>query len=391
MRQVLAITLLNLRTMTQRPVESLVVCIGVAAVVGVLITVLAMATGLEKTVLSAGDDGRAIVLREGARFETLSLVPLNGVLAIETAPGIARDDDGPLVSPELVWNETFDRADVPGLTSAAVVRGVTERMSAVRPAIRVSQGRWFEPGLHELVVGRQAAERFAGFGIGDTLNFLGTDWRIVGWLESGGNVHESELLADVRTLMSAAVRRDYSSVTVVLADAQGSGALTEVLAEDPTLDLVAQNERTFYEEQSENVSQLLYFVAYVVGSIMAVGALFGALNMMYSAVSARAVEIATLRAVGFGAGPVVVSVLVEALVLSLAGALLGVFVAWVVFDGDSFSSGGIFGQVAMRLNVGGDLLATGAIWSVVIGMIGGLFPAVRSARLTVSAALRVLA
>ena len=390
MRQILEITLMNLRSLRYRVASSLVVCVGIGGVVAVLVSVLAMATGLSDTLNSSGKDDRAIVLRDGALTESLSSVSREATLAIETAPAIAVDADGArLISPEVVVNVNVPRIDT-GIRRAIPVRGLTGMWRAVRPEIDLLEGRYFETGLHEVVVGKMAHQQFRGLDVGDTVSFHGADWSVVGVFASNGDAHETELLTDAATLMSASNRTVFSAVTVVLADADRLGEFEEALEANPQLKVDVRRESEYYEGQSEFISQLLFLVAYVVGSIMALGALFGALNTMYTAVSARTVEIATLRAVGFGASSVVVSVLIEALALALIGALAGASIAWGLFNGDAMSMGGGIAQVALQLSVGPELFVVGIVWACAIGFIGGLFPAVMAARLPVAEGLRVV-
>ncbi|HTO58614.1 MAG TPA: ABC transporter permease [Pseudomonadales bacterium] len=390
LRQAAAITAINLRSIPQRVGTSLVICVGIAGVVAVLVTVLAMSTGLQSTIASAGRPDRAIVLRGGALAEGLSTITRDDLIAIEAAPGIARTPNGKFaISPEALLSVNLPRAS-DGQPSALSVRGVTAVAADVRPEITLVEGRMFKPGLHEIVVGKSARDQFAHMNIGDVAKFYNGDWTVVGRFESHGDVHESEVLTDAETLMSAANRTVFSGVTVALESPQSFEAFKQALLQDPTLKVDVQRETEYYEGQSKGIATLLGIVANTVGAIMAIGALFGALNTMYSAVSARTVEIATLRAVGFGSWPVVVSVLVEAQALALAGALFGGAIAWILFNGSTFSTGGSLGQVALRLHVGAPLIALGIVWAAVIGLIGGLFPAIRAARTSVANALRVV-
>ena len=388
-RQAAAITAINLRSIPQRLGTSLVICVGTAGVVAVLVTVLAMATGLKSTVASAGRDDRAIVLRGGALAEALSTITRDDLIAIEAAPGVRRVDGKLAVSPEALLSVNLPRAS-DGHASAVSIRGLTSAASAVRPEITLTEGRMFTPGLHEIVVGKSAHDQFAHLNVGDVAKFYNGDWTVVGRFETHGDVHESEVLTDAETLMSAANRTVFSGVTVTLESPQAFDAFKQALLQDPTLKVDVQRETDYYEGQSKGISTLLGIVANAVGAIMAIGALFGALNTMYSAVSARTVEIATLRAVGFGSWPVVASVLVEAQALALAGAFVGGTIAWLIFNGSTFSTGGGLGQVALRLHVGAPLIALGIVWAAVIGFIGGLFPAIRAARTSVADALRVV-
>lgn len=390
LRQAAAITAINLRSIPQRLGTSLVICIGIAGVVAVLITVLAMSTGLQSTIASAGQPDRVIVLRGGAQAEALSTITRDDLIAIEAAPGVARTATGKLaISPEALLSVNLPRAS-DGQPSAMSVRGITSIASDVRPEITLTDGRMFKPGLHEIVVGKSTREQFAHLEIGDVAKFFNGDWTVVGRFESHGDVHESEVLTDAETLMSAANRTVFSGVTVKLDSPQSFDAFKQALLQNPMLKVDVQRENEYYEGQSKGISTLLGIVANTVGAIMAVGALFGALNTMYSAVSARTVEIATLRAVGFGSWPVVASVLIEAQVLALSGALIGGAIAWIVFNGSTFSTGGALGQVTLRLHVGAPLIALGIVWAAVIGFIGGLFPAIRAARTSVADALRVV-
>jgi putative ABC transport system permease protein len=387
LRQIAAITWMNIESIPLRLGTSLVIVTGIASVVAVLLTVLAIATGLRDTLISAGRSDRAVVLRNGAQAEALSSLQRDAIVAIQAAPGIRHDADGALVSPEVVLGVQLPRAR-DGQSTGATVRGITASAARVRPEVHLVEGRMFATGLREIVVGRAARELY-GLPIGATANFHNGDWRVVGIFESGGDVHESELLADAETLMSAAQRTVYSAATVQLDSAAALRPFKAALKANPTLTVDVERETDYYANQSQNVGGLLDVVANVVAGIMALGAVFGALNTMYSAVSARAVEIATLRAIGFGATPVVTSILLEAQLLALVGAALGAALAWLLFNGTAFSSGGPFGQVAMHLRIGAGLFAIGIVWGAVIGLIGGALPAIAAARRSVTDALRV--
>jgi len=390
MRQTAAITAINLQSIPQRIGTSLVICVGIAGVVAVLTTVLAMATGLKSTLANAARADRAIVLGSGSLAEALSSVSRDNLAAIEAAPGIKRGADGKLaVSPELLLSVNLPRKS-DGNLSALSIRGLTPDFANVRPEIQITEGRMFATGVHEIIVGKSAHDQFAHLEIGDTANFHNGEWKVVGRFTSNGDVHESEALGDATTLMSAAQRTVFSAVTVTLDSKDAFEPFKEALKHDPTLKVEVQRETEYYEGQSKNVAALLEIVATTVGGIMAVGALFGALNTMYSAVSTRTVEIATLRAIGFGALPVVVSVMVEAQVLAFIGAVAGGAIAWVLFNGNAFSTGGALGQVAVRLHVGLPLVVAGMTWAAVVGLFGGLFPAIRAARASVVDSLRVV-
>jgi putative ABC transport system permease protein len=390
MRQTIAITAINLQSIPQRIGTSLVICVGIAGVVAVLTTVLAMATGLKSTLANAAREDRAIVLGSGSLAEALSSISRDNLAAIEAAPGIKRGAGGELaVSPEALLSINLPRKG-DGNLSALSVRGVTPESAGVRPEIRIIEGRMFATGVHEIIIGKSAHDQFADLDVGDTADFHNGEWKIVGRFTSNGDVHESEALGDATTLMSAAQRTAFSAVTVALESPGAFDAFKDALKHDPTLKVDVQRETEYYEDQSKDVAALLEIVATTIGGIMAVGALFGALNTMYSAVSTRTVEIATLRAIGFGALPVVVSVLVEAQVLAFIGAVAGGSIAWLLFNGNAFSTGGTLGQVAVRLHVGLPLVVAGMTWAAAVGLFGGLFPAIRAARASVVDSLRVV-
>jgi len=251
----------------------------------------------------------------------------------------------------------------------------------------------FKSGVRELIVGRAAQNRFAGLAVGGTVTFGNDEWRIVGAFASGGDAHESELIADADTVMSAYNRTTLNSVTVQLDSLQSFDAFKAALTSNPVLTVEVKREPEYYEQQSKLFARFLAVVANMVATIMGVGAGFAALNTMYSSVSARVVEIATLRAIGFGSMAVITSVLAEALLLALAGTLLGAALAWALFNGNTVSTlsgGNGLAQVVFHLRIGWELIAGGIVWACVIGVIGGLLPAIRAARVPVAAALRAV-
>ena len=268
-----------------------------------------------------------------------------------------------------------------------LVRGITPAGVALRTEIKLTAGRLFRPGLQELIAGRAAQQQFRGLHLNDEVKLHNSRWRVVGTFSSAGDVHESELIGDADAIMSIAQRTVFSAATVQLQSPQDFAAFKQAVESSPSLKVDVQQETQYYARQSQNIGALLGIVANTVGAIMAIGALFGALNTMYSAVSTRSVEIATLRAIGFSSVPVVVSILAEALLLALIGAALGCAISWWLFNGFAFSTGDGLGQVAVQLDVGLPLILTGALWACIIGLVGGLFPAVRAARMPVAAAL----
>jgi putative ABC transport system permease protein len=390
MRQVVEITLMNLRSIPRRMGISFVICVGTASVVAVLVTVLSMATGLVDTLTSAAAPDRVVVMRKGALAESLSSLSREAVLAVETAPGIATRDGRAAVSPEVVLSVDLPRRDGNG-NMAVFLRGITQSGWVVRSDLALLDGRRFDPGKLEVVVGKTLENQVSGVAIGDRLPFYGNEWTVVGVFGLDGASTESQMIVDAFTLMSASNRTVYSSVRAIMDDMAGFDAFKTSLESNPQILVQADKEADYLERQAESASGLLKLVAYVVSAIMALGALFGAVNTMYTAVAARTAEIATLRAVGFGGLPVVVSVLAEALMLSFGGALLGALASWILFNGMDFNAGGQLGAIGVELHVGVPVILIGMIWACVIGLLAGLFPAVRAARLPIAEGLRVSA
>jgi putative ABC transport system permease protein len=391
LRQIRAVTWMNLRSIPQRFGTSSVIVVGIAGVVAVLISVLAMATGFTHTVLGTGRDDRAIVLRGGSNSELASTLSRDTTLTVMDAPSIRKDSGGKAIASAepVVIVDMPKKSDDSGAN--VTIRGVGIEAAALRPEIQLVAGRMFQRGLRELIVGRGAEAQFKGLDVGSHIALRGSDWTIVGAFTSHGDSHESELLADAETVLSAYRRNLFQSVVVLLDSRDSFDTFKSALTTNPQLSVAVMRERDYYALQSQRMSTLLAFVAYVVGGIMAVGALFGALNTMYSAVSVRSREIATLRAIGFGAAAVVLSVLIEAMLLSVMGALIGAGLAWLFFNGNVVSTlGSNFTQVVFRLAVTPALVVLGVLWACAIGLIGGLFPAIRAARLPVATALRAV-
>ena len=392
LRQVAHITLMNLRTIPLRLGTSLVVVIGVAGVVGVLVSVLAMSEGFRHTLASTGRPGRVIMLRAGSDSELSSGVAREQATLLANLPGIARDAGGrPLASAELMVMVDLPRRGESDSNNVPF-RGVQPAAYAVRDEVSIVEGRPFERAVREVIVGRKASRQFAGLEIGSRIAFRDSEWTVVGVFTSGGDVHESEIWADAEVAASAFRRTGFQSVTAALADSSDAGlaALRAAVARDRRLSINVLREPEYYAKQANVLATLIDVLGYSVAVFMAIGATFGALNCMYSAIASRQVEIATLRAVGFGGGPVVVSVMIEALLLALVGGALGGALAWFYCDGASLSTLNFstFSQVAFDFRVTRGLLAQGLAWALVIGMVGGLLPAIRAARLPVTVALR---
>lgn len=387
-RQIGAVTSMNLASVPQRLGTSSVVVIGIAGVVAVMLSMLAMAVGLMDTVSGTGKPDRAIVVRTGATAEISSGMGRDQALTIIDAPHIKRGADGkPLASAETL-NLVDMTMRATGTPANVTLRGVSPEGLAMRPEIRIVEGRMMQPAVHEVIVGRRARMEFEGLNIGDEVPIRNSLWKVVGVFESGDQ-HESEILTDSETMMSAYQRNWFNAVTVQLESPDAFAKFKEAITTNPTLTVDVKRESEFFAEQSKPLGNVLRLVAYFIGGIMAVGALFGALNTMYTAVSARTIEIATLRALGFGPVPVVISVFVEALLLALMGGAIGCVLAWLFFDGNvvSTSAGGI-NQIVFALSVTPAMVAVGLTWACVIGLFGGLFPAIRAARLPVATALR---
>ena len=384
-KQVSEITIMNLKNLPSRLGSSSVIIVGIAGVVGVLIAILSMAVGFSATLDRGGEEDRGIVLRGGtAQGELTSNIDTQRMQYVSTLEGI-----------ELSSAEVYMVADIPKRTnlspSNVVIRGVEQAAFAIRPEINIIQGRNFETGRNELIVGRNAVQQFLGIDLDAVVNLRNSNWTIVGVFAANGSAYESELWADMATTQSAFQRQGaVSSMRVKVSDPAQIDAVQAVFDSNPAADLQITSEAEFFSSQSEQLATLITSFGYAVATIMAIGAVFAALNTMYSAVTTRTVEIATLRALGFGATPVVISVMIEAIVLSILGGVLGAVIAYLGFNGYTVSTlnQGSFSQVAFDFAVTPDLIRSGIAWALVLGIIGGLFPAVRAARLPITVALR---
>jgi putative ABC transport system permease protein len=388
-RQAASVTVVGVSTLAQRLGASSVVVIGIAGVVGVLVALLAMAEGYRQTISNSGDEQTAIVLRGGSSAELMSVLDRDSITTIERAPEVARDAEGrPLASPELMVAANLQRRDSKD-DGNVTLRGVGPMAWAVRPSLALVEGRRFEPGRRELVVGKGAQRQFAGLDLGKSVRLGNESWTVVGVFASGDSM-ESEMWADAE-IVSAVYRRGSSRASVVarLTSAKAFKAFKATLAADPRLKVEASTTLDYYASQSEGMTKVLRIIGIVVGAIMGVGAVFGALNTMFASVASRAREIATLRAIGFRGLPVVVAVMLETMLLAALGGLLGGFLAWLVFNGYTASTlAGGMSQLSFEFKVTGALLWQGLKWALAIGFIGGLFPAVRAATLPVTDALR---
>ncbi|MGB5345020.1 MAG: ABC transporter permease [Woeseia sp.] len=392
LNQIFAVTALNIRNLPQRVGGSLVAVVGVAAVVLVFAAVLSMAAGFERTMLTAGAEDTAIILRSGSTAELNSGFSNEQALIIAAAPGVMRDGDTPITSSELYVvvdirkKSTNDDANVP-------LRGVQPAAFDVRNNLKIAEGRMFEEGKNELIVGRAAQSEFAGLEIGDDIRFGQTNWTVVGVFDAGGSVSESELWTDLRVLQTMYRRgNSVQSVRVRLESPASISAVEQALADDPRVDVDVSSEKAYYSSQAAPLSRFIKIVGYPLTVLMAIGAVFGALNSMYASVSVRGKEIATLRALGFGPLSVLISTIIESTLLSLIGGVLGGALAYIAFNGFQVSTlnGASFSQVVFDFAVTPDLLSQGLVAALIIGLVGGFFPAIRAARLPVAQALREL-
>ncbi|MGB5891265.1 MAG: ABC transporter permease [Thermoanaerobaculia bacterium] len=390
--QVVSVTGFSLRTLPGRKGSSVAAVFGIAGVVAVMVGVLSIANGIIRTMKNSAAPENAIVLRSGSDTEMMSGISGDNAKLVAEAPGIARYADGPVASSEL-----FVIIDLPkrstGTDANVPLRGVVPAAFEVRDRFRLTAGRQFEWGLNEVIVGAGAAREFAGLDLGGSLEVGQERWSIVGIFEAGGGIAESEIWCDAAVLQPAYRRgNSYQSVHAKLTARGAFPEFKDSLTTDPRLNVKVLHEDEYYSSQSAMLTNLITGLGTIVAVIMGLGALFGALNTMYTAVSARTREIATLRALGFSGGPVVISVLLESLVLALVGGAIGGGLAWFAFDGfrAATMNWSSFSQVTFAFDVTPSLLVQGIVYALMIGLVGGLFPAIRAARLPVATALREL-
>ena len=390
--QVFTVTALSLRTVPQRAGSSIVAVIGVTGVVIVFVAVLSIAEGFQAALTGAGSPDTAIVMRGGSDSEMSSGLPLASTRIVKDAPGVLRGDSGPIASAEL-----FVVVDVPkrstGTPANVPLRGVEPAAFSVREEIRIVEGRAFRPGTNEIIVGRSAANQFAGIDVGTTQRWGESSWQVVGIFDAGGTIAESEIWCDARVLQPAYRRGEtFQSVYARLESAETFQSFSDALTTDPRLDVMVEREDQYYLGQSQLITAIITGIGTVIAVLMGFGAVFGGINTMYTAVASRTREIATLRALGFSGGPVVISVMAESVLLSVAGGIIGGLVAYVGFNGYQTATLNwqTFSQVAFAFMVTPALLVQGITWAVVMGFFGGLFPAIRAARLPVATALREL-
>lgn len=382
----------NFRSVRARWTSAIVAVVGIAGTVGVFVAMLSLANGFRATLVSSGSPDNALIVRAGATSEMTSGVGLDAVKIIQDAPGVARGSDGPLVTPEAVLMAPIPLIST-GTDANVELRGVSPNVFEIRKQARIVQGRMFQPGLAEVVVGKNAIKTYSGLTLGNKIRLGKMEWQVVGLFDAGGSSFDSEVWGDSHLLTAAYDRPDtfFQSATVHLTSQDALGKLKDALTSDPRLNVDVTREIDYYSKQSRVMTTMITVLGTFVAAIMAIGAVFGALNTMYSAVADRGKEIATMRALGFGGPAVVFSFLLEALLISFVGGLLGCL-AVLRLNGLTTSTINFqtFSNLAFAFKITPGLLAGGIIFALVMGVLGGFFPAVRAARLPVATALREL-
>jgi putative ABC transport system permease protein len=382
----------NLRSVKERWTSAVVAVLGIAGTVGVFIAMLSLAFGFKATLVSSGSSDNAMVRRAGSTSEMDSSISLDQIKIMEDFPGVVHANGGPLVTPEVVVIAPFPLRST-GTDANVQIRGVSPRALEVRSKIKMIAGRFYQPGLAELVVGRNVDKTYAGLGMGDSVKFGGGTWQVVGVFDAGGSAFDSEVWCDSHVLNQIYHRPEniFQSLTVHLDSPSSLQQFKDAATADPRLTVDVSPEIEYYAKQSRTLTTLIVVLGGIVAFVMGIGAVFGALNTMYSAVAERSREIATLRALGFGAGSVVFSFMIEALLISLVGGLLG---AVAVLPLNGLTTGAMnwqtFSHLAFAFRITPFLLGLGLLFALVMGVLGGFFPALRAARRPVAPALRAM-
>lgn len=382
----------NFRSVKARWTSSIVAVLGIAGTVGVFVAMLSLARGFRATLVSSGSDDNAIVMRAGATSEMMSGIQLEDIKILQDAPGVARDSEAPLVTSEVVVVAPFPLRTT-GTDANVQIRGVSPNVLTIRRNVKMTQGRMFQPGLAELVVGKNASLSYSGLTVGNTVDFGSGHWQVVGIFDAGGSSFDSEVWCDSRVLDDVYKRPPniFQSATVHLTSASAFQQFKDAVTSDRRLNFDVTREVDYYAKQSTRMTRLITILGGLVAFVMAIGAVFGALNTMYSAVAERGREIATMRALGFGGGAVVFSFLVEALLISFIGGAIGC-VAVLPLNG--LTTGTMnwqtFSHLAFAFRITPVLLVSGIIFALVMGLLGGLPPAMRAAWRPVAVALREL-
>lgn len=382
--QILAVVMMNVRSLPQRFWMSLATVLAVGVVVAVLLAFLSMGNGFVSTVEGTGSDNIAVILRSGSQAELNSVLSRDQVNLVEVAPGIASGENGPLISAELyVIVDGYKRST--GTEVNLPLRGISPEGAKLRGGINIVEGRMFEPGTNEIVVGTGVLREFRGFDLGAKVKLGSANWTVVGAFDSGGSVFESELWADSKTIQSQFNRGSTVQLVRVFLDKPDDIATLKAhIEKDPQLNVDVKTEKEYYKDQAQGMTNLIFYLGWPLSIVMAFGALAGALNTMYTSVSQRAVEIATLRAIGFSNSSAFFGTLVEAMFLAVLGGVIGTVAAYIFFDGISTSTlGGSFSQIVFAFEMSGETFKQGIFLALTIGLVGGVFPAARAARLPV--------
>jgi putative ABC transport system permease protein len=388
-----AVIALNLRTIPARLSSSAVAIIGIAGVVVVFVSVLSIAAGFTAAMQGSGSPSRALVMRSGADSEMTSGLEGTDVDVIKQTPGIRREGAGPLASAELYVIIDLPKRTTPDAAANVPMRGIEPAGMTVRDEVSLVQGRMFQFGTNEVIVGRAASGQFVSTNLGDTIVSGQNRWQVVGIFEADGGVAETEIWCDARTLQGAYRRGNtYQSLLAQLDSTDSFDAFRDSLTSNPQVNVSIRRENDYYAAQSVAMSRLIRSIGFGIAALMGIGAVFGAILTMYTAVATRAREIATLRALGFSTSSVLVSVLAESLALGGIGGLLGGVAAYFAFNGFETSTMNFqtFSQVAFAFRVTPELLTMGLVYALAMGFIGGLLPALRAARLPIATALREL-
>ena len=383
----------NFRSIRARWTSTIVAILGIAGTVGVFVAMLSLARGFKATLVASGSPGNALVMRAGSASEMMGGISLDTIRVLQDKPGVARDSTGGA----LLTQDVVGVVPVPlistGTDANVQIRGVSPNVLQIRTFVKIAEGRMFNPGLYELVVGKNASNTYAGLKLGNTITLAGGRWHVVGIFDAGGSAFDSEIWCDSKTLNQVLQRpaNIFQSATVRLASPSDFQTFKDAVTGDPQMNVDVSREIDYYAKQSTTMTTLITVLGGLVAAIMAIGAIFGALNTMYSAVAERGREIATMRAVGFSTQNVILSFLFEALVISIIGGILGCLVV-LPLNGLTTSTMNFqtFSNVAFAFKITFDLLCMGVLFALVMGVLGGLLPAIRAATQPVAVALREL-
>lgn len=384
LNQITALVVMNIRSIPERLWMSLATVLAIAVVVAVLLAFLAMGNGFRETVNASGADDIAMIMRTGSQSELNSTINKEQVNLIANAPGIVQTENGGAISPELYVivdgkkRSTLQKANLP-------FRGLNASGINLRKNVTLVEGRIFEPGKNELLIGEAVAREYEGFDLGKVVKLGRTEWEVVGIFSARGSVFDSELWTDARTLQSQFQRGNFFQIVRAQLEVPGEvSSLEEYFSGEPRLTVEVKTEKAYYQTQSKGLSDVIFYIGWPLAITMALGALAGALNTMYNSVAQRTGEIATLRAIGFTGFPVFVGTLAESLVLAAIGGLLGTTAAYLFFDGMSTSTlGSSFTQIVFTFDISVQAFKQGIMLAIGLGFVGGFFPALRAARLPV--------